>query len=177
MTIAMRSLWIIAAATAPLCASSYMLTRNALADSPPQVKLDTSRATPRNVEDLTARSILRDYTAAWSNLAQAMESNNLGPIEASFVGTARAQLVNAVREQRKADLSSQYSGQSHNVQAVFYPPEGDVLQLHDTADYEFQLRDGERVVHQEHVTIHYVVLMTPGADRWSVRQLQAVPEF
>jgi hypothetical protein len=25
--------------------------------------------------------------------------------------------------------------------------------------------------------VHYVVLMTPGADRWTIRQLQAVPQF
>jgi hypothetical protein len=25
--------------------------------------------------------------------------------------------------------------------------------------------------------VHYVVLMTPGADRWVIRQLQSVPEF
>jgi hypothetical protein len=25
--------------------------------------------------------------------------------------------------------------------------------------------------------VHYIVLMTPGADRWVIRQLQSVPEF
>jgi hypothetical protein len=25
--------------------------------------------------------------------------------------------------------------------------------------------------------VHYVVLMTPAADRWTIRQLQAVPQF
>jgi hypothetical protein len=25
--------------------------------------------------------------------------------------------------------------------------------------------------------VNYIVLMTPGADRWVVRQLQAVPHF
>jgi len=60
---------------------------------------------------------------------------------------------------------------------VFYAPEGDVMELHDTAEYQLQIRDGDTPIHDEHVTVRYVVLMTPGADRWVVRQLQAVPQF
>jgi hypothetical protein len=51
------------------------------------------------------------------------------------------------------------------------------MELHDTAQYPLQIRDGDKTVHNERVTVHYVVLMTPAADRWVVRQLQAVPQF
>jgi hypothetical protein len=37
--------------------------------------------------------------------------------------------------------------------------------------------DGSKSIHSAHAVVHYVVLMTPGADRWVVRQLQAVQQF
>ena len=52
-----------------------------------------------------------------------------------------------------------------------------MIELHDTAEYDLQVLDGDKTVHSEHVVLRYVVLMTPGADRWVIRQLQAVPEF
>jgi hypothetical protein len=66
--------------------------------------------------------------------------------------------------------------QNHRLEAVFYAPEGDVMELHDTAEYELRISDGGKIIHDEHVVMHYVVLMTPGADRWVIRQLQAVPQ-
>ena len=51
------------------------------------------------------------------------------------------------------------------------------MELHDTAEYQLQIRDGGRVIDDEHVVVHYIVLMTPAADRWVVRQFQAVPQF
>ena len=63
------------------------------------------------------------------------------------------------------------------MEAAFYAPEGDMIELHDTAEYDLQILDGDKTIHSEHAVVHYVVLMTPGADRWVVRQLQAVPAF
>jgi hypothetical protein len=51
------------------------------------------------------------------------------------------------------------------------------MELHDTADYQLQISDGGKIIHEEHVVLHFVVLMTPAADRWVIRQLQAVPQF
>jgi hypothetical protein len=147
------------------------------ADSTPQVVLNVSKAAPRSVESLTQRSILRDYRFAWVNLDQALESNSNAPLSGLFAGTASAWLNDAVNSQRRSGLSSRYLNQSHTLEAVFYAPEGDVIELHDTADYQLQVLDGSKAIHDEHVVVHYVVLMTPGADRWVIRQLQAVPEF
>jgi hypothetical protein len=147
------------------------------ADAAPQVQLDTSKAAPRAMESLTERAILRDYKFAWYNLELAMESNSTGPLNALFVGPANKWLRNVVDSQRRNGLSSRYLNQSHKVDAVFYSPEGDVLELHDTAAYDLQVLDGAKMIHNEHLTVHYVVLMTPGADRWVVRDLQAVPQF
>jgi len=106
-----------------------------------------------------------------------LESNSSAPVNGLFVGTANAWLTSAVTNQRNSGLSSRYLNQNHKVDAVFYAPEGDMIELHDTANYDLQIFDGGKSIHDEHVVVHYVVLMTPGADRWVVRQLQAVPQF
>jgi hypothetical protein len=147
------------------------------ADAAVQVQLDIKRAGPRAIESLTERGILRDYRFAWTSMAQALESNTVDPLEGAFAGDAKQWLRQTVAGQQHSGLSQRFAGQSHQLEAVFYAPEGDVMELHDTAQYQLQILDGNKVVHDEHVVVHYVVLMTPGADRWVVRQLQAVPQF
>lgn len=147
------------------------------ADSSPQVTLNVSKSTPREVETLTERSLVRDYKFAWANLDLALESNSAGPLNELFVGPANAWLKQAVATQKKSGITSRYLNQTHKVDAVFYAPEGDVIELHDTAEYDLQILDGSKTIHNEHSIVHYVVLMTPGADRWVIRQLQSVPQF
>jgi len=147
------------------------------ADSSPLVTLNVEKAGPRTVESLTQRSLLRDYKFAWANLDQALESNSTAPLNGLFTGTASAWLNDAVNSQRRSGLRLRYLNQAHKLEAVFYAPEGDVIELHDTAEYDLQILDGDKTIHDEHVVVRYVVLMTPGADRWVIRQLQAVPEF
>lgn len=143
----------------------------------PRLNFDFSKATPRAVEDLTQHSIARDYKIAWANLAQAMESNAADALGNSFSGTAAEWLLGTVHSQKRNGMTSRYLNQDHKLEAVFYAPEGDVIELHDTASYQLQLLDGGKVIHDEHVVARYVVMMTPGADHWVVRQLQAVSQF
>lgn len=143
----------------------------------PQVVLNTGKAAPRTVESLTERAILRDYKFAWVNLDQALESNSTAPLSGLLAGTANDWFNEAVASQRRSGLTTRYLNQTHKLEAVFYAPEGDVIELHDTADYDLQILDSGKTIHSEHVAVHYVVLMTPGADRWVIRQLQAVPGF
>lgn len=147
------------------------------ADTDPQVSLETGKVTPRAVEPLTQRSIVRDYKLAWAQLSQALEANSVGPLNGLFSGTAHDWLRDRVQSQQTSGVTSRYSNQSHKLEAVFYAQEGDVMELHDTAEYDLQVSDGGKVIHTEHAVVRYVVLMTPGADRWVVRQLQAVPQF
>jgi len=147
------------------------------ADSATQVTLSVAKVGPREVEALTQRSVVRDYKFAWANLGLALQSNSIGPINGLFVGPASAWLSDAVQSQQQSGLSSRYSHQIHKLHAVFYAPEGDVIELHDTAEYDFEILDGSKIIHTEHATVRYVVLMTPGADRWVIRQLQSVPQF
>jgi glutamine amidotransferase-like uncharacterized protein len=48
------------------------------------------------------------------------------------------------------------------------------MQLLDQAQIEVQVLDGSKVIHEENATQNYLVLMTPGADRWFVRSLQPI---
>ncbi|HKV76766.1 MAG TPA: hypothetical protein VJP02_01415 [Candidatus Sulfotelmatobacter sp.] len=147
------------------------------ADNSPQVTLDARKTSPRAVEALTQRAIVRDYRFAWTNLDAALESNSIGLLNGLFAGTANDWLRETVTSQQLNGMTSRYLNQRHKLEAIFYAPVGDVIELHDTAEYDFEIHDGGKTIHNEHATVHYVVLMTPGADRWVIRQLQAVPQF
>src|SRR5260370_15032325 len=110
-------------------------------------------------------------------MGEAVGVNSVAARNGPFVGAAKGWFTEAGQKQGQNGLSARYSMQNHKVEAVFYAPEGDVMELHDTAEYQLQLLDGSKLIHDENVVIHYVVLMTPAADRWVVRQLQAVEGF
>lgn len=150
------------------------LVFSAPVNSAPEVTLNVANVGPRTMEALTQRSVLRDYKFGWANLAEAFENNTTGALNGLFAGTANTWLNDAVQSQIRAGLTSRYLNQHHKVDAVFYAPEGDLIELHDTAEYDYQILDGSKTIHREHAVVHYVVLMTPGADRWVIRQLQSV---
>ena len=158
-------------------ASVFLAPQLFAADSLPQVTLNIGKTGPRVVEPLTQRAIVRDYRFAWANLDSSLGSNSPGRLNGLFAGTANAWLMSAVNSQRHIGVTSRYLNQIHKLEAAFYAPEGDVIELHDTAEYDLEILDGDKTIHSEHAIVHYVVLMTPGADRWVIRQLQAVPQF
>jgi hypothetical protein len=143
----------------------------------PQVQMDAGNAGPRTLENLTQQNISSQYANAWQNLTSAFEYNAPASLGDSFVGAAREQLTNAVTDQQKTGLHSRYLDQRHKVEVVFYAPQGDVIELHDSVQCDFEVFDGEKLIHKEPTVLHYVVLMTPSADRWVVRRFQAVSQF
>lgn len=151
------------------------LIPNGLASPTPRVSLDTSRVGPREIEDLTEHNIIRDYGFAWQSLAQAREENRTDLIDGYFTGFAHDKLKQAIEEQKSTNLRTRYIDNGHKLDAFFYAPGGDAMELRDTAQLEMQVLDGNKVIHDENATVQYLVIMTPGADRWYVRVLQAVP--
>lgn len=148
------------------------------ADPPGVVaQLDISKAGPRKIEAQTEGRILADYRLAWSGIAQAMSANDSGALEALFVGSAKKWLDDRITGQQRSGIRTRYSNQSHSLQAVFYAPEGDLMELHDTAEYDTQVVAAGKVIHEDHGAHRYVVLMTPGADRWVIRELTEVAQF
>jgi hypothetical protein len=157
---------------------TLLLARGVIAAPPNpsiKIKIDTSKATPRDVEDQTEQSIVRDYGKAWQSLEEALANNNSDVLGANFAGIARDRWGAAVSAQKKAGLSRKLVDRGHQLDVVFYSVEGSAMELMDTAQLEIQYLDGGKVIHSERVTGHYVVLMTPAENSWKVRVLQEVP--
>ena len=141
----------------------------------PTIQVDVSKAGPRDVEDQTKDSIVRDYGRAWQALEQALEDNRSDLLNADFAGYAQNEWLEAVKVQSSSGLSRRIIDGGHHVQVIFYSPDGSALQLRDTAQLEIQYRDGSKVLHSEKLSAQYLVLMTPTENSWKVRVLQEVP--
>ncbi len=145
------------------------------AASLPGVQLDIAKAAPREVEAPTEKAIIRDYGNAWESLATALEDNRPEALDPAFVGFARDKFGRAIAEQKQSGLRTRYVDHGHKLETVFYSLDGSAMELRDTAQLEVQILDGSRVLSSQPVTAHYLVLMTPAADRWQVRALQGIP--
>ena len=139
------------------------------------MQLNADNGAGRPVEELTRKSVARDYAKAWHSLAQALEQNRADLIDNDFVGVAEEKFAAAVAAQAKAGLRTRYLDHGHKLDVLFYSPEGLSIELRDTAQLERQVLDGDKVIHSEQVTAHYISLMTPTEVRWKVRLLQEVP--
>ena len=153
---------------------AHYLSASAEAETP-RVALNADNIGPRAIEDLTSKSVPRDYALAWETMEQAMYQNRPGLLDAYFTGFAKQDLTKRVNSQIKSGLRTRFVDRGHKLEAVFYSPSGDAMQLRDRAQLDIQILDGGKVIYEEPVTLNYYVIMSPGADRWLVRQMQAVP--
>lgn len=142
-----------------------------------QIAVNVRDAGPRAVEETTQKAVARDYTAAWQSMSDALDKNRSDYLAANFVGTASEKLNQTISEQQKAGVHQRIQATSHSVNAVFYSQEGSAIQLHDTANVQIQLLDGDKIVSSQNATVKYVVLMTAAESSWKVRVLEAVPSF
>lgn len=159
-----------------LIAATLVVAANflAVARSAPAVHLDADGLTPRPIEQLTGTTIARHYSQAWSDLAEAMDSGQTGFLGEEFVGFAKDRLAKRIKEQNKAGLHVRIVDHGHQLKAVFYSADGTAMQLIDHAQLEIQTFDGSRLLDTDSAPREYIVLMTPGADRWYVRDLEEV---
>ncbi len=142
----------------------------------PKVQFSAEGIAPRPIEDLTRAVVARDYALAWQSMAQALAENRPALLDAYFTGFARHTLTEQIAKQRAAGVRLRYTDLGHKVSAFFYAPAGDAMQLRDQAELRIEILDGTKVIHSEQVHLHYMVLMTPGADRWLVRDLETTPD-
>jgi hypothetical protein len=145
----------------------------AIANNAPHVQLHAENIGPRPIEDLTSKSVPRDYAFAWQTMEQALEENQPGILDGYFTGLAKQDLIERVTSQIKSGLHARYTDRGHQLEALFYSPAGDAMELRDRAQLDIQILDGSKVIYDQPATAEYMVLMTPGADRWLVRQIQA----
>jgi Rad3-related DNA helicase len=140
----------------------------------PEVRVDASKATPREVEEQTQQSIVRDYAKAWQTLEQSLEENRADLLVSNFAGYALDRWAQTVKAQKTAELSRRIVDHGHHLEVAFYSADGSAMQLRDTAQLEIQYLDKGKVIHKETMTARYLVLMTPAENSWKVRILQEI---
>lgn len=128
---------------------------------------------PRPLEKQTADSVVRDYLQSWKNFGLAFEQNRAGLLDADFVGTALDKLKATIGEQAAAGITTRYVDQSHDIQIVFYSPDGLSVQLVDKVTYQEQVLKGGKVLASQPIHTRYIAVLTPAAARWRVRIFQA----
>ena len=147
---------------------------SAMAQSLPEVHLDAARLGPRPIEEVTGTAIARYYAQAWRDLTTALESDQTEGLGDEFVGVALDRLKQRITEQKQAGVRVRIVDHGHTLKAVFYSTDGTAMQLLDQAQLEIQTFDGGKLLDTQNAPIEYVVIMTPGADRWYVRNLEEV---
>ncbi len=146
----------------------------ASAQSLPQVHLDAAGLAPRPIEELTGTMIARHYALAWRDLAEALESGRAEALSEEFTGFAKDRLVRRIGEQNRAGVHVRIVDHGHQLKAIFYSTDGSAMQLLDQTQLEIQTFDGNKLIDTQDAPQEYMVLMTPGADRWYVRDLEEV---
>ncbi len=140
----------------------------------PRVHLDAEGLSPRPIEELTGTTIARHYAQAWRDLAEALESGRAEGLSEEFVGFANDRLKQRVAEQNQTGVHVRIVDHGHHLKAMFYSTDGAAMQLRDQAQLEIQTFDGNKLLDTQNELHEYMVLMTPGADRWYVRDLEEV---
>lgn len=145
-----------------------------LAQSAANVRFDAEGLAPRSIEPLTEKTIVRDYAVAWHDLAAALDSSNAGTLSEEFTGFAKDRFVQRIAQQKQTGIHVRMVDHGHQLKAVFYSTDGAAMQLIDRAQFEIQIFDGSKLLDSRDGSHEYMVLMTPGADRWYVRDLEEV---
>jgi hypothetical protein len=91
------------------------------------------------------------------------------------VGSAKDTLAATIQQQTALGISTRYQDRSHDLQLVFYSPEGLSIELTDNVDYDVQLLDQGRIKTTQHVRARYLIVLTPAEVRWKVRVFQGTP--
>lgn len=130
---------------------------------------------PRTLEQQTADAVVRDYLESWQSMRTALNENNAAALDRDFTGQAKEKLAKTIEQQAKLGIHTQYTDTAHDVQIVFYSPEGLSVELTDKVDYDVRVFDHDKPAGTQHVSVRYVVVLTPSEVRWRVRVFQAVP--
>lgn len=131
----------------------------------------------RPVEPTTGKAVVQDYLQSWQSMRTALDQNQAQALDPDFVGTALTKLAQTVDQQAAMGIHARYRDESHHLQIVFYSPNGLSIQLVDNVTYNEEVFDhkGQALAsHQVHA--RYLVVLTPAANRWQVRILQASPQ-
>jgi hypothetical protein len=154
----------------------FALTISLRADQPTVRVEPTNLQGPRVLNEQTRTAVIRDYLQAWQSVRTALEQNRPDLLNRDFVGTAKDKLTDTIHDQVTMGISTRYLDQSHDLQIIFYSPEGLSVQLVDNVEYEVQVADHGKTQATQKMHARYVVVMTPAEVRWRVRVFQGGPE-
>jgi len=128
---------------------------------------------PRELQETTAKAVVQNYLESWHSMSQALGQNRPDLLDRDFVGAAREKLADTIKQQKIAKVSTTYRDRSHDVQILFYSPEGLSIQLADNVEYDVQLSSGGKSLGTQRVATKYIVVLTPSEVRWRVRIFQS----
>lgn len=131
---------------------------------------------PRPLAQQTAEAAVRDYLESWQAMESALDQNRASLLNRDFEGAAKDKISAAINGQIKAGIHTKYEDRSHNIQIVFYSPEGLSIQLVDNVEYDQQVFQNGKLLVTQPARARYVVVLTPSQVRWRVRVFQAQPE-
>lgn len=146
-----------------------------VSQSAPAVQLDADGLAPRSIEELTGTTIVRHYAQAWLDMADALDSGRVANLGDDFTGFARDRLIQRIAAQNRTGVHVRIVDHGHHLKAIFYSTDGTAMQLVDQAQLEIQTFDGNKLLDTQTAPHEYMVLMTPGADRWYIRDLEELP--
>src|SRR5947209_1071940 len=85
-----------------ICAFAVLRLGASAATEVPRVELNADNIGPRTIEDLTSKSVPRDYAFAWQTMEQALDENRAGLLDGYFTGLAKQDLSDRVKSQLKS---------------------------------------------------------------------------
>lgn len=129
----------------------------------------------RPLQQQTGAAAIRNYLESWQALIAALEENRVDLLEPDFAGSARDTLAATIQQQIALGISTRYQDREHDLQLVFYSPEGLSIELTDNIEYDVQFLERGRVKTTQHVSTRYVIVLTPAEVRWKVRVFQGTP--
>lgn len=154
--------------------TTLVVPLTAFAGDQPTVHVDQPHLQgPRELQEQTAKAVIQDYIDSWQSMSKALDQNRPDLLDRDFVGSAKEKLAATIKQQKANGVRTSYSDRSHNVQILFYSPEGLSIQLADDVEYEVQLSSGGKSIGTQRVKARYLVVLTPTEVRWRVRIFQA----
>jgi len=161
----------------PLILWIFLAAASSIGSAEAAVRVEPSNLQgPRPLPEQTGKAAVRDYLQAWQSFSAAFEQNRSDLLDPAFVGTARDKLAQTIQQQAALGLRTHYQDLSHDLQIVFYSPDGLSIELIDKVEYDLQLLDHDRVKTTQHINARYVIVLTPAEVRWRARVFQAVSE-
>ncbi len=130
---------------------------------------------PRPLQEQTGTAAIRDYMQSWQSFSAAFEQNRAELLSPDFVGTAKEKLTDTIQKQTALRIRTRYVDREHDLQIVFYSPEGLSIEILDKVQYDMQVLDQNKVIATQRMSTRYLVVLTPAEVRWRVRVFQASP--